>query len=151
MERLTERYRDYIRIKGCSTLYSREERKGANTSNAIVRLAAIEDILGEDYDLDRLQELVKARDEGRMVELPCKIGDMVYVVNVDDQDIKEMEIKFFRSAPNGEICMQAECKDETDDCICNGPCGVIFSTENMHHRKIFLTRQEAEAALGGSK
>lgn len=29
MERLTERYREYIRIKGCTTLYSREERKGA--------------------------------------------------------------------------------------------------------------------------
>ena len=30
--------------------------------NVALRLAAIEDILGEDYDLDRLMELVEVRD-----------------------------------------------------------------------------------------
>lgn len=43
MERLTEHYGDYIRIKGCKTLYPNVERRGANASNAIVRLAAYED------------------------------------------------------------------------------------------------------------
>lgn len=36
-----------------------------------VRLAAIEDILGDDYDLDRLRELVEADREGRCVVLPA--------------------------------------------------------------------------------
>ena len=44
MERLTERYENYIRIKGCKTTYDNSERKGALMSNAIVRLAAYEDI-----------------------------------------------------------------------------------------------------------
>lgn len=44
MERLTERLLNGgIRIKGCSTIYSGEERKGANALNAIVRLANYED------------------------------------------------------------------------------------------------------------
>jgi hypothetical protein len=29
--------------------------------------------------LAELQELVKAKEEGRLVELPCKVGDTVYV------------------------------------------------------------------------
>lgn len=37
MERLTERVGEYIRIKGCSTLYSDKERKGDYLYNAIVR------------------------------------------------------------------------------------------------------------------
>ena len=36
------------------------------------RLAAIEDILGDDYDLDRLRELVEADLDGRCVITPKK-------------------------------------------------------------------------------
>ena len=47
------------------------------------RLAEIENILGDDgddYDLDRLEELVEADREGRCVVLPCKIGESVWEV-----------------------------------------------------------------------
>lgn len=37
------------------------------TQTAVDRLAVIEDILGNDYDLDRLRELVEADREGRCV------------------------------------------------------------------------------------
>ena len=43
------------------------------------RLAAIEDILGDEYDLDELRELVQAKREGRCVVLPCKVGQKVKV------------------------------------------------------------------------
>lgn len=36
------------------------------------RLKAIEDILGNDYDLDRLRELVEADRDGRCVVLPVR-------------------------------------------------------------------------------
>lgn len=39
------------------------------------RLAEIENILGEDYDLDRLRQLVEADRDGRCVVLPCKEGE----------------------------------------------------------------------------
>lgn len=45
MDRLTEHDGEYIRIKGCKTLYASQERKGAPASNAIARLAAYEDFL----------------------------------------------------------------------------------------------------------
>lgn len=44
------------------------------------RLKEIEDILGDDYDLDRLKELVEANREGRCVVLPCRVGDTLYYI-----------------------------------------------------------------------
>lgn len=53
--------------------------RGQFEATAIVeRLAAIEDILGDTYDLDRLRELVEADKDGRCVVPPCKVGDKVY-------------------------------------------------------------------------
>ena len=44
----------------------------------VERLEAIEDILGDSYNIDRLRELVKADRDGRYVVLPVKEGDIVY-------------------------------------------------------------------------
>lgn len=41
------------------------------------RLAEIEDILGDDYDLERLRELVEADREGQCVVLQVKPGEKV--------------------------------------------------------------------------
>lgn len=43
---------------------------------AIDHLTAIEDILGDEYDLDELWEMVQAKREGRCVVLPCKPSDV---------------------------------------------------------------------------
>ena len=43
------------------------------------RLKLLEDVLGDNYDLDRLRELAQADREGRCVVLPCKVGDPVYM------------------------------------------------------------------------
>ena len=60
MERLTERLENgVINVKYAS-----------QHETAIHRLAAIEDILGDEYDLDRLRELAEADREGRCVVLP---------------------------------------------------------------------------------
>lgn len=68
MERLTERIGSVV----INVKYATQHE------TAIHRLAAIEDILGDEYDLDRLCELAQAAREGRCVVLPCKIGDPVW-------------------------------------------------------------------------
>ena len=69
MKRLTERLENgVINVKYAS-----------QHETAIHRLVTIEDILGDEYDLDRLRELVQADREGRCVVLPCKVGDPVYM------------------------------------------------------------------------
>lgn len=45
------------------------------------RLKKIEDILGDEYDLDHLRELVQVDREGRCVVLPAKIGSEIYVMH----------------------------------------------------------------------
>ena len=73
MRRLT------ARDGGCEEAYLRCEECGKVaisecwdqmdcTQTAIDRLAVIEDILGEDYDLDRLQELVESGGTGGEVK-----------------------------------------------------------------------------------
>ena len=44
------------------------------------RLAFIENILGDDYDLGRLKELLQADRDGRCVVLPCRVGDTLYYI-----------------------------------------------------------------------
>lgn len=62
MERLTTRVRGKSSLVKGMSIFDIEE--------AIDRLAAIEDILGDEYDLDRLRELAQADREGRCVVLP---------------------------------------------------------------------------------
>lgn len=54
------------------------------TQEIIDRLAAIEDILGDEYELDRLRELAQADREGRCVVLPAKVDETVYQVKKGD-------------------------------------------------------------------
>ena len=59
MERLTERLENgVINVKYAS-----------QHETAIHRLVAIEDILGDEYDLDELREMVQAKREGRCMVL----------------------------------------------------------------------------------
>lgn len=94
-------------------------------------------IFGEDYDLDRLKELVEADREGRYVVLPCKVGDKVYCIQSYFNDAKmrsEKKVKcrvvdFVQSSPDLFECQ-----------------GMIYKFEDIG-KTVFLTREEAEAAL----
>ena len=81
MERLTKYICDHahgaegVRDDALTGSYCR----GKFEATAIVdRLAAIEDILGDEYDLDELEEVVQAKREGRCVVLP-KDGMVYYI------------------------------------------------------------------------
>ena len=68
MERLTERLENgVINVKYAS-----------QHETAIHRLVTIEDILGDEYNLDRLRELAQAVRDVRCVVLPAAIGTTVY-------------------------------------------------------------------------
>ena len=106
--------------------------------DAVYRLAAIEDILGNDYDLDRLKELVEADREGRCVVLPCKIGDTVYDIQMEKITEKTIiSIPFLLSKSVNHLCLHA---------INNRDALTTIDTENLG-KTVFLTREEAEAAL----
>ena len=103
----------------------------------IDRLAAIEDILGDEYDLDRLRELAEADRDGRCVVLPCKNGDPVWRL-YDDCD-------FPGDCYTKQKCRGCEYRnlfiEEQAFCLS------MLSQNGKLNPPYYTTRAEAEAAL----
>ena len=130
MERLTYRDKD-----GMAMMKERSGRK----SGGIDRLAAYEDtdlepeeiknaldvndIIPEiNVTVDHIRDLLQAEQNGLLVVLPCKVGDTVY--QIDAERVYESEVKW----------IIFDCDD-------------IAFDERAIGGSIFLTREEAEAAL----
>lgn len=108
------------------------------------RLAAIEDIIGEDYDLDRLKELVQADREGRCEVIPreeffLRLNSNIYVI--DDGEVLEVLLYIIGRDQNGI-----------------GFIDVVYLPRHENEKRlrfrfsdvgktVFLTSEEAEAAL----
>lgn len=95
-------------------------------------------IFGEDYNLDRLKELVEADRDGRCVVLPCKIGDTIYDIQMGKITEKTIiSIPFLLSKSVNHLCLHA---------INIRNAITTIDTENLG-KTVFLTREEAESAL----
>ena len=103
---------------------------GKHHESAIRRLAAIEDILGADYDLDELKEMVQAKREERCVVLNMPRKPLVW--GDDDQNTCLCPYcgKDLLGIPYGER-MVLQCPE----------CGQYLDATKV------ITRAEAEAAL----
>lgn len=97
------------------------------------RLAAIEDILGDEYDLDKLMELVQAKRKGRCIVLPCKKGDTVWRIVHD-------------AAPHITKDRCTDIKYENRDIWVHLIGDRVMGGWNFG-KLLFLTREDAEAAL----
>ena len=109
------------------------------------RLSFIEDILGNDYDLDRLRELVEADRGGRCVVLPCKVGDTIYDISLAEiKESKVVSISFSASELpyHVSICAENYNYAVTIDIEMND-----FIEIDDFGKIVFFTREEAEAAL----
>ena len=134
MDRLTWRDKDGMAMM---------KERGGWKSGGIDRLAAYEDTGLEPEDLkkafnetailklaaqalsttpDHLRDLIQAEQDGRLVVLPCKVGDTVY--QIDAERVYESEVKW----------IIFDCDD-------------IAFDERAIGGSIFLTREDAEAAL----
>ena len=67
----------------CTALYCRNMLKD--------RLASIEDILGDEYELDRLRELVKADKEGRVEIIEPDVYERIKTIEKAKAILKENE------------------------------------------------------------
>ena len=99
-----------------------EDLKKAFNETAILKLAA----QALSTTPDHLRDLIKAEKNGRMVVLPRKVGDTVY--QIDAERVYESEVKW----------IIFDCDD-------------IAFDERAIGGSIFLTREEAEAALKGGE
>ena len=104
------------------------------------------DILGDNYDLDRLRELVEADRDGRCVVLPCKVGDTVYLLNHHLGRIFENEVSNF-------LVGYASDNKNTINTVYIGKYGSITFRKwkfQQVGKTVFLTREAAEDALKAS-
>lgn len=133
MERLTERLGDYNNPKEICAVWV----KNYDYVSAAHRLADYEDIADTVGGFDRLRELAEADKGGRLVVLPCKVGDGLWT---------------FCSHPVEQVYSFTV----TDISTLNGKtllntsrCGVIDARDVG--KTVFLTREEAEKALEAMK
>lgn len=125
-----------------------------------LRLAAYEDTRMEPEEITAMQHtldeyhkvadpLLRAQTAGRLVVLPCKVGDTLWVTGRDNVP-REMALE----APD----IRTVCTDEDNLCMstCNrkpdGFCAYRLRNDGADVGKsVFLTREEAEAALEAMK
>ena len=119
MERLTYFKDGYWRVNFSGVQYQ---------ADFVDRLAAYEDIAELCGGFDRLRELAEADKDGRVVILPCKVGDTVYrVITIGGGPHVMLETKI---KTLGQAADAAQ--------LIGGKHKVI---------NVFLTREEAEKAL----
>lgn len=103
------------------------------------RLKAIEDILGNEYDLDRLRELVETDREGRCVVLPCKLHDKVFFI--ENGCVKETEVDSFHNWTSGRWKISTH-----TDRMYEHWKGYEIDFSGIG-KTVFLSREDAEKAL----
>ena len=106
------------------------EDKADEIALKLMRLADLENICS----YTRLRELAEADKDGRLVVLPCKVGDTLFRVfdgNISEHEVQNM--KYFARQRRLGIDMTPFFPD----------------AEKFIGKTVFLTREEAEKALRG--
>lgn len=144
-----------VKVKRCDEC---EYKQGLNAKTMVVDLA----MDGDTDDVRHLRELLKAKDEGRLVVLPCRVGDTVYVVgeskvvecNIDEAFLDDMTglsfLVAFACDTDCEGCpFNSWAQEYSGEWSCDGEYGNGLIKGADFGKTVFLTREEAEAALKG--
>ena len=93
-----------------------------------------EGLSSTDYSISRMLELMKADKDGRLVVLPCKVGDTVWrIVRDGNPHITRDAVRDMYFADDMTLCVELA-------------GGRVTFTEKFG-KTVFLTREEAERAL----
>lgn len=155
MNRLTERDEHgnaaVIDVDSADLMFGLSGYQSRNVTDALDRLAAYEDTgltpeeIAElqvthrterceaaDYDCAELGRYRRAEADGQLIVLPCKVGDTVYVLGCPCEPIEEWKI------------LHPGISYEHLGVINHIPLGILRDSIG---KTVFLTREEAEAAL----
>lgn len=114
------------------------------TPEDCARATEIDDILlDEYYPSGRMRELIKADKDGRVVVLPCKVGDRLYEVTgrktISVYKVRAIRVELFGLFIDWDI---------VDGFVWQSLSGINAGEIG---KTIFLTREETEKALGAMK
>ena len=92
----------------------------------------------ESISQETIKEIIKAKADGRLVVLPCKVGTRVWVIGQDCDLCHDMYTE--------EPCLFGDCeyRKVIESVFLPGMTDEFGKT-------VFLTREEAEKAMGGGK
>ena len=112
-----------------------EDFKKAFNEGALLKLTAQH--LGTTPD--RLREWAKADKEDRLVALPCKVGDTVYIPTIEKQNVDRVRVQGISISVSGRTILRF------------GGYPIRSAWGDGCGKDWFLTREEAEAALAGER
>lgn len=131
--------RDYLRNREDLRAY---EATGLTAEQCTNAKTIVESAFSDDTSkAERIRELLKADKDGRVVELPCKVGDTVYCCN-GSKYIIDFEVVGFSVDDTGAWLIHAEHHDDEK----STSYGYSLDTDKIG-KTVFLTREAAEAAL----
>lgn len=93
---------------------------------------------------ETLKKYEDLKEQGRLIKLPCKVGDVVYRIDIGAMKpviplrVVEYRFKIVGNCIREKICC-------SDDFLCKQP-SIIYYAEDIGN-KVFLTKSEAEAKL----
>lgn len=124
--------------KGCAPEEVLPKDKADEIALKLMRLADLESLCS----YTRLRELAEADKDGRLVVLPCKVGQRVFALMDTDKHISEFEVKQIGMGNKiGFIGLEPI-----------GARGREYGVSlNGFGKTVFLTREEAEKALEAMK
>lgn len=102
------------------------------------RLKRIEDILGDNYDLDRLREIVEADRDGRCFTTTVKVGD--YIFFTYDEEIVMCRVQGISLPVHGKNLI-----------LHLGGYPAVYMYSDRENIDWWKTREAAEAALKGEQ
>ena len=131
---------DYLRAREDVRAY---EATGLTPEQCENAKAIIESAFSDDTSkAERIRELLKADKDGRLVVLPCKVGDTVWIIPDGKNFCLECEVEFVNIG-NLYITIVLCAKDGLRE-----QYGVVAAAFG---KTVFLTREEAEKALEAMK
>ena len=136
MKRITDREYDGEAILNCDGFLGSDHICDCEDClrEATYRLAMIEDILGDEYDLDRLREMV---EESKQIDKMLKVGDDVWYVDFDKGDIEKGKVETV-NYKNGKLdCFGVDFEDDFDVFDGSG-WGKYFFGSELNARKALL-------------
>lgn len=131
---MIELEQDVCRLKSRLAAYEDTGLEPEEIKNAL----DVNDIIPEiNVTVDRLRELIQAEQDGQLVVLPCKVGDSVYIPDLEKKIPVKVRVQGISISVSGRTILHFG--GYPVECAWGDGCGKDW----------FLTREEAEAALAG--